>query len=69
MSTFYYVDNLKILRAFIEEEPVDLVYLDPLFNSNRNSSILIKDETGAELVRRSKPRSLRMLWPSRPTTT
>ena len=36
MNTLYYGDNLKILREYIKDESVDLVYLDPPFNSNRN---------------------------------
>ena len=40
MNTLYYGDNLKILREYIKEETVDLVYLDPPFNSNRNYNVL-----------------------------
>ena len=36
MNTLYYGDNLKILREYIKDETVDLVYLDPPFNSKRN---------------------------------
>lgn len=36
MNTLYYGDNLKILRDYIKDESVDLIYLDPPFNSNRN---------------------------------
>lgn len=48
MNTLYYGDNLKILRDYVESETVDLVYLDPPFNSNRNYNVLFKDESGAE---------------------
>ncbi|MBN2266805.1 MAG: restriction endonuclease [Candidatus Babeliaceae bacterium] len=44
----YYGDNLKILREYIADESVDLVYLDPPFNSNRNYNVLFKDESGQE---------------------
>ncbi len=44
----YYGDNLKILREYIASESVDLVYLDPPFNSNRNYNVLFKDESGQE---------------------
>ena len=57
MNTLYYGDNLKILREYIKDETVDLVYLDPPFNSNRNYNVLFKDESGVEadsLERRSK---------------
>ena len=42
MNTLYYGDNLKILRDYIKDESVDLVYLDPPFNSNRNSTCFLK---------------------------
>lgn len=48
MNTLYYGDNLKILREYVKDETVDLVYLDPPFNSNRNYNVLFKDESGAE---------------------
>ena len=46
MNTLYYGDNLKILREYIKDETVDLVYLDPPFNSNRNYNVLFRDESG-----------------------
>ena len=48
MNTLYYGDNLKILRDYIKDESVDLIYLDPPFNSNRNYNVLFKDESGVE---------------------
>ncbi len=48
MNTLYYGDNLKILREYIKDESVDLVYLDPPFNSNRNYNVLFRNESGAE---------------------
>ncbi|MCD9186721.1 MAG: restriction endonuclease [Pyrinomonadaceae bacterium] len=48
MNTLYYGDNLKILRDKIPAESVDLIYLDPPFNSNRNYNVLFKDESGQE---------------------
>ncbi|MBX3266908.1 MAG: restriction endonuclease [Acidobacteria bacterium] len=48
MNTLYYGDNLKILREYIKDESVDLIYLDPPFNSNRNYNVLFKDESGTE---------------------
>ncbi len=35
MNTLFYADNLKMLRQYIKDESVDLVGLDPPFNSNR----------------------------------
>jgi site-specific DNA-methyltransferase (adenine-specific) len=34
MNSLYYGDNLVILRERIADESVDLIYLDPPFNSN-----------------------------------
>ncbi|MEO6050023.1 MAG: hypothetical protein ABIP78_01655 [Pyrinomonadaceae bacterium] len=48
MNTLYYGDYLNIVRRYIRDESVDLVYLDPPFNSNRNYNVLFKDESGLE---------------------
>ncbi len=37
-NTLFYGDNLIILREHIPSESVDLIYLDPPFNSNQESS-------------------------------
>lgn len=47
-NTLFYGDNLIILREHIPSESVDLIYLDPPFNSNRNYNVLFKDEHGTE---------------------
>lgn len=39
-NRLFYGDNLEVLRQHIESESVDLVYLDPPFNSNRNYNVL-----------------------------
>jgi site-specific DNA-methyltransferase (adenine-specific) len=46
MNTLYYGDNLKVLREHIQDESVELIYLDPPFNSNRSYNVLFKDESG-----------------------
>jgi site-specific DNA-methyltransferase (adenine-specific) len=45
-GVLFYGDNLPILREHIPDESVDLVYLDPPFNSNRSYNVLFKDESG-----------------------
>jgi site-specific DNA-methyltransferase (adenine-specific) len=45
-NTLYYGDNLNILRDYISDESIDLIYLDPPFNSNRSYNVLFKDESG-----------------------
>ena len=47
-NTLFYGDNLYILREHIPSESIDLVYLDPPFNSSRNYNVLFKDESGTE---------------------
>lgn len=47
-NTLFYGDNLDILREYIPDESIDLVYLDPPFNSNRNYNVLFKDESGKD---------------------
>lgn len=47
-NTLYYGDNLGILREHIPNESVDLIYLDPPFNSSRSYNVLFKDERGKE---------------------
>jgi DNA modification methylase len=53
-NTLFYGDNLKILRDYIPDESVDLIYLDPPFNSNRSYNVLFKDESGQEMTSQIK---------------
>jgi site-specific DNA-methyltransferase (adenine-specific) len=47
-NTLFYGDNLGILRQRIYAESIDLIYLDPPFNSNRSYNVLFKDEKGVD---------------------
>ena len=47
-NTLYYGDNLEIMRQYVPDESVDLVYLDPPFNSNATYNVLFKERTGEE---------------------
>ena len=47
-NTLFYGDNLTILREYVNDESVDLIYLDPPFNSSRSYNVLFKDESGRE---------------------
>ncbi|MBP6965776.1 MAG: site-specific DNA-methyltransferase [Armatimonadetes bacterium] len=53
-NTLYYGDNLTIMREHIADESVDLVYLDPPFNSARDYNVLFKqakkDENQAQIT-------------------
>jgi site-specific DNA-methyltransferase (adenine-specific) len=46
INTLYYGDCLDILREYIEGESVDLVYLDPPFNSNATYNVLFRAPSG-----------------------
>lgn len=45
-NTLYYGDNLDILRRYVADESVDLVYLDPPFNSNADYNVLFAEKDG-----------------------
>lgn len=45
-NTFYYGDNLSNLRTHVPDESVDLIYLDPPFNSSRTYNLLFKQHKG-----------------------
>jgi site-specific DNA-methyltransferase (adenine-specific) len=42
-NVLYYGDNLDVLRRHVKDESVDLVYLDPPFNSNANYNLLFSE--------------------------
>jgi adenine specific DNA methylase Mod len=46
VNALYYGENLQILRESIASESVDLIYLDPPFNSNANYNVLFKSPAG-----------------------
>ena len=46
MNCLYYGDNLDILRADIRDESIDLIYLDPPFNSQATYNVLFHAPTG-----------------------
>lgn len=47
-NSLYYGDNLDILKRYIKDESVDLIYLDPPFNSNATYNVLFKEKDGSE---------------------
>ena len=46
-NLLYYGDNLDILRRYIPSDAIDLIYLDPPFNSNRSYNVLFRESSGA----------------------
>jgi site-specific DNA-methyltransferase (adenine-specific) len=53
-NTLYYGDNLDILRRYVKDESVDLVYLDPPFKSNQDYNVLFKERNGTLSVAQIK---------------
>lgn len=45
-NVLYYGDNLEILRKHIPDNSIDLIYLDPPFNSKATYNVLFKEPTG-----------------------
>lgn len=46
-NTLYYGDNLDILRRYIKDETIDLIYLDPPFKSDQDYNILFAEQNGS----------------------
>ncbi len=53
-GTLYYGDNLDILRRYLKDETVDLVYLDPPFNSNATYNVLFAEQNGTQAAAQIK---------------
>ena len=45
-NQLYYGDNLDVLRRYIKDESVDLIYLDPPFNSRQDYNVLFAEKDG-----------------------
>jgi site-specific DNA-methyltransferase (adenine-specific) len=53
-NKLFFGDNLDILRRYIEDESVDLVYLDPPFNSNATYNVLFAEQNGSRAASQIK---------------
>ncbi len=60
MGTLYYGDNLDILRRYLKDETVDLVYLDPPFNSAQTYNAFFHEKDGADAA--SQIRAFEDTW-------
>ena len=45
-NKLYYGDNLEVLRQHVKDESVDLIYLDPPFNSRQDYNVLFAEKDG-----------------------
>ena len=53
-NQLFYGDNLDILRRYVGDEIVDLVYLDPPFKSNQNYNVLFAERDGKQAAAQIK---------------
>ena len=61
-NTLYFGDNLTVLRNYIEDESVDLVYLDPPFKSNQDYNVLFRENEGTRAATETKAFSDTWEW-------
>lgn len=54
MNRLYYGDNLDVLRRHIDSESIDLVYLDPPFNSAQDYNVLFAEHDGTRAASQIK---------------
>jgi site-specific DNA-methyltransferase (adenine-specific) len=47
-NKLYYGDNLDVLRRYVKDETVDLIYLDPPFNSRQDYNVLFAEKDGSQ---------------------
>jgi site-specific DNA-methyltransferase (adenine-specific) len=47
-NKLYYGDNLEVLARYVKDESVDLVYLDPPFNSRQDYNVLFAEKDGSQ---------------------
>jgi site-specific DNA-methyltransferase (adenine-specific) len=47
-NKLYYGDNFEVLQRYVKSESVDLVYLDPPFNSRQDYNVLFAEKDGSQ---------------------
>jgi site-specific DNA-methyltransferase (adenine-specific) len=60
MNRLYYGDNLDVLERHVDDESVDLVYLDPPFNSSASYNVLFAERDGTQAASQIKSRRSRI---------
>jgi site-specific DNA-methyltransferase (adenine-specific) len=53
-NVLYYGDNLDILRRYIKDETIDLIYLDPPFKSEQDYNVLFAEQNGSRAAAQIK---------------
>ena len=59
-NRLYYGDNYEVLQRYIKDESVDLIYLDPPFNSRQDYNVLFEEKDGSESS--SQVRAFKDTW-------
>lgn len=62
VNTLYYGDNLEIIKNHLADESVDLIYLDPPFQSGRNYNIIFRPESGGVKGATSQIKTFEDTW-------
>src|SRR5689334_23846035 len=53
-NILYYGDNLDILQRYVPDETIDLIYLDPPFNSKATYNVLFAEKDGTQAAAQIK---------------
>jgi DNA modification methylase len=59
-GVLYYGDNLDVLRRYVDDGSVDLVYLDPPFNSKKDYNVLFHESDGSRAA--AQVRAFKDTW-------
>jgi site-specific DNA-methyltransferase (adenine-specific) len=53
-NVLYYGDNLDVLRRYVKDETIDLIYLDPPFKSDQDYNVLFAEQNGSRAAAQIK---------------
>ena len=67
-NCLYYGDNLDILRRYVKDESVDLIYLDPPFNSQATYNVLFSEHNGSKAAAQLQAFKDTWSWPEASAT-
>ncbi|TAH39274.1 MAG: ImmA/IrrE family metallo-endopeptidase [Planctomycetota bacterium] len=56
-NLLYYGDNLEVMRRYIKDDSIDLIYLDPPFNSSRDYNVIFAEQDGSRSKARQRNRN------------
>ena len=69
MNSLYYGDNLDVLVRHIDDETVDLIYLDPPFQSGRDYNVLFEEQDGTAAAAQIQAFEDTWIWDKRAAAT